>query len=574
MMTSHAGSYVQKRVGQTHVLSLTVLCLITALLAPAPGLADSILNSKHNLSQSGPGKIKSSHESGVCIFCHTPHHGTKDAPLWNRFSTGTTYTPYSSSTAVAKSGQPTGASRVCLSCHDGTVAMGMVRSRSAKIAFGGSDKISGRANLGTDLSDDHPISFVYDAGLTTRSDRSLADPKTLDHAVRMDTEKQLQCTTCHDPHDDKYGNFLVMDNTASALCTTCHKFDDWETSSHHLSTARWNGRSTSPWKDSKKTTVAANGCENCHQPHAAAGKKRLLTFAVDEDNCYSCHNGNVAKLNVQGEFEKMSVHPIASTRGIHDPMEDTVNARRHVTCVDCHNPHTSDAARTPGPSLPGSLKDVRGVNEAGNTIDAVMNEQELCYRCHADSVRRGSALIRRQRTQTNTRLEFDPGNASYHPVAAAGRNPDVPSLISPYKTSSRITCTDCHNNDQGPAEGGNGPRGPHGSSYRPILARRLDLADGSPESTSAYALCYKCHSRTSILRNDSFSGHYLHVVEQQTACTTCHDSHASADSPHLINFNVDQVKSYQGIIDHQDLGRFKGNCTLTCHSHEHNATTY
>lgn len=564
---------IQARAGCINSGTVLLLGLASLLILPCAGNAGSILDSKHNLSRSGTGPVKSQ-DSEVCIFCHTPHNATREAPLWNRYSTGTTYTPYSSSTTAARPGQPTGSSRICLSCHDGTVALGMVRSRSKKIPFTGNERLAGRASMGTDLSDDHPISFVYDSSLAARSNRRLADPKALPRALRTDMEKQLQCTTCHDPHDDQFGDFLVMDNSESALCTTCHRYEDWNSSSHRTSSARWNGRSTNPWKDTEGKTVAANGCANCHRTHAAAGKKRLLAFADDEDTCYSCHNGNVAKLNIESVFSKLSVHPIATSRGLHDPTEDPVNARRHVTCVDCHDPHATRASHGGASSLPGSLKNVGGVNDSGNPIEAIAREQELCNRCHGDSPRRGAAIVRRERPQTNTRIEFDPGNASYHPVAAAGRNPDVPSLIAPYKVSSRITCTDCHNNDQGTAEGGKGPNGPHGSTYRPILARRLDIADGTPESNAAYALCYKCHSRASILRNDSFPGHYQHIVEEKTACTTCHDPHASADASHLIHFNIDEVKAFQGVLGFQDTGRFKATCTLTCHSHEHDAASY
>src|SRR5258707_13962689 len=47
-------------------------------------LADTILASKHDLSASGPGTIKATAESEVCSFCHTPHLGTGDTPLWSQ----------------------------------------------------------------------------------------------------------------------------------------------------------------------------------------------------------------------------------------------------------------------------------------------------------------------------------------------------------------------------------------------------------------------------------------------------------------------------------------------------------
>ena len=78
--------------------------------------------------------------------------------------------------------------------------------------------------MGTDLSDDHPISFTYDAALAT-ADGELATPSggtvgTL--PLFGASSDQMECATCHDVHDDTNGNFLLMDNTASALCLTCH----------------------------------------------------------------------------------------------------------------------------------------------------------------------------------------------------------------------------------------------------------------------------------------------------------------------------------------------------------------
>jgi DNA-binding MarR family transcriptional regulator len=42
------------------------------------------VGTKHNLSVSGPGPIKSTNEQQVCIFCHTPHNASPIQPLWNR----------------------------------------------------------------------------------------------------------------------------------------------------------------------------------------------------------------------------------------------------------------------------------------------------------------------------------------------------------------------------------------------------------------------------------------------------------------------------------------------------------
>ena len=562
------------------ILARTLLVLLAATIVGSRlyvAVAASILDSKHNLSLSGPGTIKAVTETEVCVFCHTPHGASGQAPLWNRFSSGATYIPYSSSTIKAAIGQPTGSSKLCLSCHDGTVALGMVRSRPQPIKMQSdvSTLPPGRARLGTDLSDDHPISFNYDAALAAAHGGELRDPGSLTGPVKLDPNGQLQCTSCHDPHSDEFGKFLVQRNIGSALCRQCHVPRNWDQSVHRTSTATWNGQGTDPWPFTILNTVAANACESCHTPHNAGTKPRLLTFPDQEQNCFSCHNGNVAAHNLQSEFNKLSVHPITLTGGLHDMAEDPINPPRHVTCVDCHDPHAANAARKSPPLASGSLAGVKGVSSAGTVVHPITREYELCYRCHADSVGRGPALVTREFPITNTRLEFSTANASFHPVETVGKNPNVPSLISPLTSASLMYCTDCHNNNRGPGVGGTGPKGPHGSIYPPILAEQLLLTDNSSETPASYALCYRCHSRESILADQSFPTHRKHIVDAQTSCTTCHDSHGVQSRTHLINFNRQYVgPSSRGRLDFIDGGVLRGNCSLTCHGKDHDQLSY
>ncbi len=467
-----------RRLRFTHRVVCVVFCL--ASLTAMGQNPQSIIYTKHNLSISGPGSLRSSTEADICIFCHAPHNATGVGPLWNHALSTATYTPYSSSTLKATVGQPTGASKLCLSCHDGTVALGMVANRSTSIPMqpGATIIPAGRTLIGTDLSAHHPVSFTYDTALATKQGE-LRDPSTLVQEVRLDQSGQMQCTACHDPHNNQYGSFLVMNNTASAMCLYCHTPNQWATSLHAISTATWNGSGPNPWPHTSGTTVAANACENCHSPHAAGTKLRLLNFSPDEQNCYSCHSGTVASKNIAAEMNKISAHPIAQTSGIHDPTEDAINAPRHVACEDCHNPHAATAATALAPAAPGALAGVRGVTSGGSVIQPIQNEYELCFRCHGDSANRGPARVTRQFVQTDTLLEFNPANTSFHPVIAMGRNQSVPSLISPWTTSSFTYCTDCHNNDQGPGAGtGNtGPNGPHGSSLHPHSGAEV-VADG------------------------------------------------------------------------------------------------
>jgi predicted CXXCH cytochrome family protein len=571
---------------------------VSLLLAGGPLRADTIVNSKHNLAVSGTGDLKALTQTEICIFCHTPHVTAGEAPLWNHQMPVQYYTPYRSTTLKATDvAQPTGASKLCLSCHDGTVALGMVNSQTTPIVMqGGITTLPvRRTQLGTDLSDDHPISFRYDAALAS-ANLQLKDPSTLNQRVRLDVNGQVQCTSCHDPHNNQFGKFLVQGNIGSALCLVCHNQNRWDESIHKVSTSLWNGQGPNPWPHTTGTTVAANGCENCHSPHQAGTRPRLLNFSLAEQNCYTCHDGNVAAKNIQTEFNKLSVHPILTTGALHDEAEDPLNPPRHVTCVDCHNPHAVQASPPNSPHAPGSLVGVKGITALGTLATPVSKESEICYRCHGDSTARGPAVVTRLISETNKRLQFSPVNASFHPVEAVGKNSYVPSLISPWNVSSLVACTDCHGNNDGPANGGTGPRGPHGSSFPPILERPQITTDYAPETPAAYALCYKCHSRDSILADQSFRavnaagldrGHRFHIVDIKAACTTCHDSHGVANasvvnSSHLVNFNTLYVtNSANGRLEYVSTGTLSGNCSLTCHGpnvaappFDHNASTY
>ena len=202
---------------------------VTAVFLTVACANAEIATTKHNLSISGPGPIKSLTEQEICIYCHAPHRArTTSGVLWNREDSTATYTQYQNSSLHAIVGQPTGASKLCLSCHDGTIALGKLVSRQTEIPFAGGIRFlpEGDTKLGTDLSDDHPVSFVYDESLASENGE-LVSPSTLTNTVKLDQSGELQCTACHDPHEDSFGDFLVRPNNFSELCMTCHTRTDW-----------------------------------------------------------------------------------------------------------------------------------------------------------------------------------------------------------------------------------------------------------------------------------------------------------------------------------------------------------
>ena len=173
-----------------------------ALLAVSSVAMASVVDTKHNLGASN--QATSNHTTGtseICIFCHTPHGGdsTTFAPIWNRGVGTATYTRFSSLgrlTFDAKEAPIGSVSAACLSCHDGTQAIDAVinapGSDSNPIGPGNGSGTNGWSQgqrmgdgtfapadgpwsgsgtprgdmvfLGTDLTNDHPISMQYGGG--------------------------------------------------------------------------------------------------------------------------------------------------------------------------------------------------------------------------------------------------------------------------------------------------------------------------------------------------------------------------------------------------------------------------
>ena len=548
----------------------------------APERGVNIRSTKHNLSISGPGPIRASSENQICIFCHIPHQkGSATQYLWNRFDPANPYFPYFSSTLKADVGQPTGSSRMCLSCHDGTIALGAIASSPTEIPFRDGIRFipqDSPSYLGTDLSDDHPISFVYDEMLSL-DNRELREPSFLLPQVKLE-DNQLQCTSCHDPHHNTYGKFLVVDNTASYLCKACHDKDDWLISSHARSTALLD-RTGGLWPNTDYATVGENGCENCHTPHSAGSKERLLLFSFEEDNCLDCHNGTVASTDIASMIVKPYAHRVQDYTGLHDAAEEFTleMVPKHVECVDCHNPHQANGDPSPGGGVvSGSTRGVSGVSAAGQTVISAQYLYEICFKCHGDIDNNviSTPPITRQIIQLSTRSQFDPANPSFHPVVTQGKNPDVPSLLPPLTVTSIIKCTDCHDNSDPLL-----PRGPHGSFYQYLLTDMYITDDNTPESASSYALCYKCHDQSVVISNITFE-HELHVKDNNAPCSACHDPHGISamqgnvvNNSHLINFDLAIVSPNSfGRLEYFTEGRFSGRCSLRCHGVDHNDVRY
>ena len=195
----------------------------------------------------------------------------------------------------------------------------------------------------------------------------------------------------------------------------------------------------------------------------------------------------------------------------------------------------------------------------------------------------GTRSVVRLDNTRNVRLEISPGTASYHPVAAPGRNPGASGFEGGLSASSLIYCPDCHNTDSPRGL----PRGAHGSRLAPILDRGYQLEDPSPESADAYALCYKCHRRAALLANQAGRfPHAAHLLSAQAPCAACHDAHGSGRNPHLVNFMLRDTTGKPVVGPSLNQGRLEyltprpgggsgsGQCFLQCHGQNHEPFSY
>jgi predicted CXXCH cytochrome family protein len=228
-----------------------VLTVLLASLGAAPALA-AVAGSAHDLSITGTGVngFRSTNQTEICIFCHTPHSALKNdnIPLWNKaLSTEATYGSYTSPTfqggangvtgvTNAATGEGASVSNLCLSCHDGTVAFNSLanpsNARPTSTFLAGKDLMTGTALLGsgaTALANDHPVNFSYAASIAG-GDTSLTAPvvNTVTRAGYGSVQLyggMVQCASCHDPHtsaDPTNKAFLRVSMDASTLCQVCH----------------------------------------------------------------------------------------------------------------------------------------------------------------------------------------------------------------------------------------------------------------------------------------------------------------------------------------------------------------
>lgn len=597
---------------------LALVALLVQWAGPA-GAQSAVARTRHNLSVTGPGTVRAMTESQVCAFCHTPHRAAlQAAPGWNRQRTFTNYAPYQSSSLQASVGQPNGSSKLCLSCHDGTIALGQVlnlRGQPRVIAIRGTDPggrfPAGSPNIvGPVLLNDHPVSFTFDQALKS-ADGELVDPASLVGPVRLSPGNNpnipdaVQCTSCHDAHEEAGGSFLRQETKGQVdnLCLTCHQKTGWAGSTHEASAADWPTGQT-------MEKVRDHSCVACHASHTVDGAERLLLngalggVSAIEETCYLCHRpagaGGIAQ-DIRSQSSKARRHDVTGNPGAHQPVigtrpptglpenvllnpgnpaeDPTYTDQAHVECVDCHNPHrVTRFNRTEG---------VRGIGLDGSIIENVVNDSmpldgqpssmqyPVCLRCHGDTYDRvlGIGMLPSGAMPANKRIEFQTTNSSFHPVGGPGRNTsgNLQAQLSPsgLNVNSVIRCTDCHNNNayentrgRAPPYGtspGN-PVGPHGSTYGSMLRANYWNTLPGPTSWNAanYRLCFLCHDENRLMAaagaNTSFADgsknlHQLHMADggiidaSRMTCSSCHYNSHSNEQPANTQYSFDGIVS-------------------------------
>lgn len=112
-------------------------------------------------------------------------------------------------------------SNLCLSCHDGTVAIDSLFIHVPPRAGTRTGTIPAQFNIGTALSDDHPINFDYTLAQT--ADGGLHSLSLVETGGLKFFGGLMQCATCHNPHGGEARPFLRKSNHGSSLCFACHK---------------------------------------------------------------------------------------------------------------------------------------------------------------------------------------------------------------------------------------------------------------------------------------------------------------------------------------------------------------
>ncbi len=569
------GSYFLILAGTLFLLPGSVLSQAPPPPSPARILED-VTRTKHNLSSVPPDQILSSatqprpgtsrdvfspDTTEICVFCHTPHGANPDAasqlraPIWNRSLSQASYQLYDqvwsrSFEGRLHPGAPTGYSRLCLSCHDGTIALGAVRNAPGSggfvdipsqntpqlqmqygsgvtppFPFGSIPEGSGSATgntrrLGTDLRNDHAISFVYDNALAaidteltypgSSPDRPANErpyPSGIGPMRRFDGEilgvyNSIQCTSCHNPHQVNYPKFLRANWLQNApehpgeqiICLFCHDKPGWIESTHAVSTAIRseypivNGNANDPasgYDFDGSHSVGQFACRNCHDPHTAQGAKRLHREGVDtpggldaiENTCYLCHAPNTQPIS-----------PLFAPAG------DSTTSGTHRFCDQGQTGCDAVSGGRIAPDIYSQFAKDRSMGGTGSAMNLRLAQgHEPVFTSYP-----------REGVELNS--PFSPPFNKFAPGSISGTSPPSPDT-SP--DPRHIECVDCHNPHQ--VVSTNRLKGMRGITYNGLVVGHDSQETGCRPGPCnrepyVYEVCFRCHgnSVTNLFSGDRF----------------------------------------------------------------------
>jgi len=234
------------------VLAIGVLLSLGTVVMAGTNPGTGIKGTAHDMSSGGLGAAYGNDVGGldrICVYCHTPHHAnatiTDYSPLWNHnYSTISTYQTYTDTTdgdvpgstqhqLNATIGQPGSVSKLCLGCHDGSVA---VAAYGNFVAINPTHNNSGATVAGTqyqigaggNLSNHHPIGFDYNAVALVDDEIAPSSTALTNGSGMLISDllwgSKMECSSCHDVHNTKNTGtkFTWVQDTQSALCLTCH----------------------------------------------------------------------------------------------------------------------------------------------------------------------------------------------------------------------------------------------------------------------------------------------------------------------------------------------------------------
>ena len=605
-------------------VALLLVALLPARLADAQRVSD-VRGTRHNLSSSGTGATHAGtgSTSEICVFCHTPHGATQAdqggtplrAPLWNRrVPAGTTYTPYASSSMDAQAivdgfdAQPGGSSKLCLSCHDGTLAIGNVNvlngQNNATIPMlgtgpggtmppGAGTSTGYTRFLGTDLRNDHPISVTFNAALAARDGELRAVDAQQRYpagsgsvlAVRAPGVKpllpleatggggpgnngQVQCATCHDPHirelDASKGNqkFLraqrfqeaapaaTHNPAADIVCLSCHdkngSFGSWAHSAH------------------AKPSVA----DETYRDAAATLREFPLGLPVWKASCLNCHDTHTVqgarRLTREGSDGLLPPgNPFAARQGGNPALENT--------CYQCHTTAAKSVLasvlqvpdlETPfslGIRMPITTAEQGGTTEevhdpSANSNDGSVNCTTATNRCGADGIEPRSTLAQRHAECTDC---HNPHRVIKNRLFNA--DPAVPEAAGTHRHDLSTGYT--HTNiASGVLRGSWGVEPLFGSTSFQSLPSGYEVKRGDPGSntstavtqpyvTREYQVCLKCHSDHGYADNNVYPGGNRPPLGR-----------LGGTPPGSNNLTVytNQAKEFQAPVTHQGQGTKPG----------------